>query len=117
MPDQFRFDKIGGLLGEGPARYSCIDCGEGGPAYEWPESRREEHFASHRPERDTAAAVDRARESAARLERKHAERIWLEAHRPRKCRGCHRTFSPKRSDQVYHEPGCGDRARYLGLDR
>jgi hypothetical protein len=63
MPDEYGFDWLGETR-------RCIDCGEGGPVWEWGERERARHFARHERAREFAARERRRttkREAARRL--------------------------------------------------
>ena len=75
MPDKFGFDWLGDVR-------RCVDCGEGGVAWEWPERERERHFARHERARELAAR-DRRRETKREATRRLREinRLRKEARR------------------------------------
>jgi hypothetical protein len=67
VPDRHGFDH---LPDWGDVELRCVDCGEGGPAWEWPEARRRRHHAAHERERRAELArreAARRREATARL--------------------------------------------------
>jgi hypothetical protein len=103
MPDRFGFNELG-------PEVRCIHCDEGGPRWQWPDDRRDQHHRDHEVSisEDDLGQI-RALESDARRERRHSTNWWIKLHEPRKCANpyCSTTFVPVRITRTY----CSDRCR------
>lgn len=103
MPDRFDFDHLG-------LDVRCVWCGDGGPRWQWPDDRREQHGHTHDPSEEQleeGRAAGKARGARARRERRHRTPEWVKQHASRSANpACSNVFEPARSTTGFSSDGC-----------
>jgi hypothetical protein len=109
VPDRYGFDHLPNRQGQAELR--CINCGEKGPPWKWPDARRAQHAVAHANGGAAREAERKLTETLAERERAalrqaHAGRRFVP--RPRECANpyCEVVFQPVRSTARYCSSRC-----------
>jgi hypothetical protein len=106
VPDRYGFDQLD--TGTRP-EVRCNVCRAGGPPWEWPAERREQHHLAHlgmAPEAEAEAAIERVKDELRSTSSRRRDRHVI--HPPRRCAYpfCPVVFQPRRTTALYCSTRC-----------